>query len=125
MKDPTNNELKYSLFQLFLMQFSLTLPLIMMNAPLWLIIAIPILIIYLPWKTQSLSLHIILFSLYDIVRPILYVWGIIVTAQGEQDFFAIAFYIIAGLQAFSIIKRLIGTICAIILVFINDERSDV
>ena len=114
------NNFNYILFKLFLMQLSLTLPLIMMNAPLWLIIAIPLLV-YLPLLVKSTSLLAIICFLYDIVRPILYVWGIIVTTQGNQDFVAIAFYIISGLQAFNIIKKLVGTICTIILMFSNED----
>ena len=114
------NYFSYKTYRLFFMQLSLSLPLIMMNAP-WFIIIITPLLVYLPLIVKSLWLPIVLFISYDIVRPILYVWGLVVTAQGKQDFFAIAFYIIAGLQAINIIKRLFGTICTIILF----ARSDI
>lgn len=117
------NMFNYNLFILFLMQLSLILPLIMIEAPTWIIITIPILV-YLPLLLQSFVLHIILFYLYDIVKPILYVWGLIVTIQGTQDFFAITFYIIAGLQVVNMIKRLFGTVCSIILILFDNKGDD-
>jgi hypothetical protein len=59
---------------------------------------------------------------YDIVRPIIYIWALVVTIQGKQDFFAIAFYILATLQIFSIAKRFIGTI-GIILIALTEKSK--
>jgi hypothetical protein len=45
------------------------------------------------------------------------VWGLVVTVQGEQDFFAIAFYIFMGLQAIDIIKKFVVTVLNLIISF--------
>jgi hypothetical protein len=111
MKKQENN---YSIFQLFLMQLSISIALIMLDAPLFIIIATPV-IMFSPLFLGSLTYATILFCLYDIIRPILYISALVVTIGGKQDFFAIAFYVIFGLQAITIVKRLIGTICIIIV----------
>ena len=111
MNEQKNN---YNIFQLFLMQLSISIALIMLDAPLFLITVATILV-FSPMFFGSSTYATILFCSYDIIRAILYIWALIVTIGGEQDFFAIAFYILSGLQAISIIKRLIGTIGIIIV----------
>ncbi len=106
----------YAQIQLLLMSLSISLPLIIMNAPL-LLILITTLLIFSPAMSKSLYVGVIVFCLYDIVRPILYIAGIIVAAQGPQDFVAIAFYIITGLQALSILKKFIATVLTLIISF--------
>ena len=96
------------------MQLSIGLPLIMLNAPLWLILGATFLV-FSPLFFGSLTYATFLFCSYDIIRPILYIWALVVTIGGKQDFIAIAFYVLFALQAISIIKRLIGTIGIIII----------
>lgn len=116
----TDNKLKYLLFRLFLMSLSLVFPLIMLEAPIFLIVITPF-IVYSPLLFKSLAYGNIVYCLCYILRPILYVWGLIVAVQGEQDFFAIAFYILLGLQAIDIVKTFIATILSIILLFTYKE----
>lgn len=121
--------LKPVLLNQFLMSLSLTYPLIMLETPFLLILA-EITLIFLPsilillseseWL-PILSFYIV-YHLYNIIRPILYVCGLVATIQGQQDFVAVAFYILMGLQAVNIIKRFFGTVIMIIqLLTINKE----
>ena len=110
----------YGLFQLFLMSASLNLPLIMLNAPTWLLF-VTIFFIFSPIIFVKDWLIYLVLHLYNIVRVILYIWAIIVTIQGQQDFVAIAFYIITALQAANIIKNFIFTIWITILTINGKE----
>ena len=110
----------YLLFKHFLMELSLSISLIMLNAPLWLIIVATFLV-FSPLLFNSLTYATFLYCAYDIARPILYIWAIVVTIQGKQDFIAIAFYILAGLQIASIVKKLIGTI-GIIVIALSEKK---
>lgn len=114
------NHENYLLSQLFLMQLSLILPLIMLDAPMLLILAVPLLV-FSPLLFNSTPYATIVFCAYDIIRPILYIWALVVTIGGKQDFFAIAFYIIAALQIMSIAKRFIGTI-GLIVIALTEEK---
>lgn len=116
-----NNQENYNIFMLFLMELSLSIALIMLNAPLWIIIVATFLI-FSPLLFGSIAYAAVIFCTYDILRPILYIWAFVVTVQGKQDFFAIAFYILATLQIFSIVKRFIGTI-GIILIALTDRKN--
>lgn len=102
------------------MVLSLTLPLLMLNAPVWLMVVVD-LIILSPMLLWSLKLSIIVPYAYYIINPILYVWALIVTILGVQDFFAIAFYILMGLQTPKMIKNFIGTIL-IIYCFLTGKK---
>ena len=104
---------RYLSIKLILMGLSIDLPLIMIDAPFWLTSAVMFIVIS-PLIFHSLSYSMILFFAYDIIKPILYIWALIVTIGGEQDFLAIAFYIIFGLQIFTITKKFIGTIFTVI-----------
>lgn len=95
---------------------SLSIPLIMLNAPTWLIIA-TILLVFAPFVFASSTFYLVTYNLYHIARPFLYIWAVIVTAQGEQDFIAIAFYIATGIQAYSILKNLFLEIVTLFLMF--------
>ena len=102
------------------MQMSLSIPLVMLDAPLWVTLLAPLLV-YTPLLIYSMAYTTLLLCAYDIVRPALYVWALVVTICGVQDFFAIAFYIIVALQIFSIIKRFIGTI-GIIIIALTEKK---
>ena len=121
-KADTQNGLKSVLFTMVLMSISLTLPLIMLDAPFGIILVattiifLPCILMFVPPLEDLTSIsYIIIWHLYNIVRPILYICGLVVTIQGTQDFFAIAFYILMGLQSMNIIKNFIGTIIIILL----------
>lgn len=116
-----DQKLNYSIFQLFLMQLSISIALIMLDAPLFLITLATILV-FSPLFFGSLTYATFLFCAYDIIRPILYIWALAITIGGKQDFFAIAFYILSGVQAISIIKRLIGTICIIVVALVEGKH---
>ena len=115
------NRERYTLFQLFLMSLSLTIALIMLNAPIW-VITVATLLVFSPCFFRSLAYSAFLFCTYDILRPIIYVCALVVTAQGKQDFFAIAFYVLAALQLISILKRFIGTVCIIVLALFDRKN---
>lgn len=115
-------ENNYLLFKLFLMQLSIAIPLIMLNAPLWLSIGAT-LIVYSPLLFGSMSYAVFFFCAYDFIRPALYIWALVYTIQGNQDSVAIAFYIICGLQVISMMKRLIGTISMIFLLFTQSDEE--
>lgn len=108
------NQGNYALFMLFLMDASLTIPLIMINAPYWLIVVKSV-FVFSPAIIGSYTYSALYTFVYNVVRPVLYVWGLVVTIGGKQDFFAIAFYILTALQAIDIIKKLIGTVMIIVL----------
>ena len=107
-----NKEFKYVSFQLVLKSLSICLPLIMLDAPFWLMSAI-LFIVISPLVFPSLSYTTILMWIYDITRLILYIWALVVTISGTQDFLAIVFYILFGLQIFSIISSFLYTIMII------------
>lgn len=92
---------------------SVTIPLLMLDAPIWLMTLVD-LIILSPWVFMSERLSVIVPFAYYIIKPVLYIWALVITILGVQDFFAIAFYILAALQAVNIIRNFIGTILIII-----------
>ena len=102
----------YLLLRTVLMSVSLAIALMMINTPIVLICAITFLV-FSPLIFKSPTYAVILYSIYDVARPVLYVLALLVTIGGEQDFFAIAFYILAGLQVISMIKRFVGTVAMI------------
>ena len=115
-----NSRENFAVFQIFLMELSLTIPLVMLDAPIW-IIFVATFLMFSPLLLGSFTYAAILYSSYDFVRPILYIWALVVTIGGKQDFFAITFYVLFGLQLLSIVKRLIGTI-GIIIIAITDRN---
>ena len=117
MKNQENN---FVLFKSFLMSLSLTLPLCMLNAPIWMI-GLATFLVFSPLIFGSFTYATFLYCVYDIVRPILYIWALVVTIQGEQDFFAKAFYVLFAIQVITIAKRLIGTI-GIILIALTESK---
>ena len=109
-----DRKINYGLFRMFLCSISLTIPLLMIDAPAW-VISLVSLVMFLPFIFQSPSLVIPVIAIYSVLlRPGLYIWALIVTARGPQDFIAIAFYIVSGLQAISIIKNFIAYFLAVI-----------
>lgn len=111
-----NRMVDYGLFMAFLATLSLTIPLIVIGAPFW-VISIVSLIMFLPFIIPSDWTAIAVIALYTLLlRPGLYIWALVSAINGQQDFVAIAFYVIAGLQAISIVKNffvyLIGLVSA-------------
>ena len=111
----------FLLFRTILMSMSLVISLATLDTPILLICAITFLV-FTPLIFASPTYAVVLYCIYDIARPILYAWAFIVTVQGKQDIFAIAFYILMALQAISMIKRLIGTIGIIVLALNGDKE---
>lgn len=95
------------------MVLSITIPLLMLDAPVWLMTLVD-LIILSPMLLVSLKLSVIVPYAYYIIKPIIYVWALLVTILGVQDFFAIAFYILMGIQTPKMIINFIGTILIIL-----------
>lgn len=110
----------YATFRIFLMSLSLTVSLVMLDAPIWLI-CITTLVLFSPTFLGSFTYAAFLYCTYDIVRPILYIWALVVTIQGKQDFVAIVFYVLFAIQAMTMLKRLIGTI-GIILTALTENK---
>ena len=102
--------------RIFLMALSLTLALVMMYAPS-ILITVTIFLLLSPLIFGSVTYAFIVYAIYDIVRPILYTWALVVTIQGKQDFVAIMFYVLTALQVINIIKRFIGTVCGLFVAF--------
>ena len=97
--------INYGLFMAFLASLSLTIPLIVIGVPFW-VISVVSLAMFLPFIIPSDWTAIAVIALYTLLlRPGLYIWALVVAINGQQDFVAIAFYVIAGLQAFSIVKN--------------------
>ena len=114
-----NRMINYGLFMAFLASLSLTVPLIVIGVPFWLISVVS-LAMFLPWIIPSDWITIAVIALYTLLlRPGLYIWALVVAISGQQDFVAVAFYVIAGLQAVSIVKNFI----AYILTFIFSTRG--
>lgn len=108
----------YGLFRLFLCSLSLSLPLIIIGTPFW-VISVVSLFVFLPMLIPSEWVAVAVIIIYTLLlRPGLYIWALIVAINGPQDFIAIAFYVIAGLQAFGIIKDFM----IYILTFVNSMR---
>ena len=99
----------YTLIKTFFMSLSLTIALVMLNTPFWLI-SIATLFLFSPLFFSSFAYATLVQLAYDLGRPILYIWALVVTIQGKQDFIAIAFYILIALQITTIVKRCVGTL---------------
>lgn len=110
-----NRAINYGLFMAFLASLSLTIPLIVIGVPFW-VISVVSLVMFLPYIIPSDWMAITAIALYTLLlRPGLYIWALVVAISGQQDFVAIAFYVIAGLQAISIIKNFITYILTFVL----------
>lgn len=110
-----DRRLNYGLFRMFLCSLSLAIPLIIIDAPFW-VISLASLFVFLPFIIPSEWTVIIVIASYTLLlRPGLYIWGLIAAINGPQDLVAIAFYIIAGLQAFSIIKDFVAYLFTLII----------
>jgi hypothetical protein len=98
---------KYALIKLLFMSLSLTVPLIMIGASS-LIISLISLIVFVSALCGNVLIAYIYRVLQNIIlRPGLYIWALIATIRGPQDFIAICFYIIFALQIINIIKNFI------------------
>lgn len=101
------NYTKKMLLLLLPMVLSLTLPLLMLDAPVW-VMTIVGLIILSPWIFDSQVMTMIVPFAYYIIKPALYIWALVITILGVQDFFTIAFYILMAIQIPGMIKKFIG-----------------
>ena len=109
----------YGLFMAVLASISISIPLIVIGVPYWVILAVS-LFMFLPGIIQSTRIFIAVSAIYAILlRPGLYILGLIAAINGPQDFIAIAFYVIAGLQAYNIIKNFL----AYTLILIYSKRN--
>ena len=115
------NYTKAMLRLLMPMVISITLPLLMLDAPIWLMTLIDLMILS-PMLLWSVKLTVIVPYAYYIVKPILYVWALIVTILGVQDFWAIAFYILMGIQIPKMLMNFIGTILIIYNAVIEEKE---
>ena len=115
------NFTKQMLSILIPMVLSITLPLLMLNTPVWLMVIVD-LIILSPMLLCSKTLTVIVPYAYYIIKPILYVWALVVTILGVQDFFAIAFYILMAIQTPRMIRNFIGTILIIYTTMMGDKE---
>ena len=115
------NYTKQMLCLLLPMVLSLTLPLLMLDAPVWLMTIVN-LIILSPWLFESKGLSMIVPFAYYIIKPVLYIWALVITILGVQDFFAIAFYILMAIQTPRMIKNFIGSISIIIIALTNHRH---
>lgn len=107
--------------RIFLMSLSLTMALVMLNTP-YILIAITTLFLFSPILFNSMLYASLVYIIYDIARPTLYIWALVVTIQGKQDFIAIAFYILAALQVINILKRFIDTVCGLLDAWIETKN---
>lgn len=92
---------------------SVSIALFMIGAPIFIILLITT-FIYLPAFKPSVTLALIVEHTYNIGRLILYIVATIIAIGGDQNFFTIAFYILAGIQAMYIIPQFIFSIATII-----------
>lgn len=112
---------KKMLKMLLPMVVSVTIPLLILGAPVWLMTIVD-LIILSPMLFWSVGLSVIVPYAYYIARPILYVWALVVAILGVQDFFAIAFYVLMAIQVPSMIINFIGTILSIIMLLTGNRK---
>lgn len=120
-ESPKHDFTKKMLLMLMPMVLSITIPLLMLETPVWVMTVVD-LIILSPMLFVSLKLSIIVPYAYYIINPIVYAWALVVTILGVQDFFAIAFYILLGIQTPRMIKNFIGTICIIIVALTKNKN---
>lgn len=117
-EEQINKPFNYLLLLGFLRSVSLAIPLLIIDFTYN--TSFPLIIIsvigFLPILIHSLKFNMVLEFLYNIVlRPGLYIWALIVTIQGTQDLIAIAFYVLAALQGYSIIKNFFSYVTMMIL----------
>lgn len=103
-----NRSLKYLIFKMLWWSTALAIPLAIIDAPIW-VITIVSLVMFSPFAfREELLIWLVQFLYALLLRPGLYIWALVVAINGPQDIIAIAFYIIAGLQAISIVKNFLG-----------------
>lgn len=104
------------MLKLLLMSLSLTIPLIIIGASGWIIAFITITVFASALSGRE-GIALIYRQLHNIIlRPGLYIWALIVAIYGPQDFIAIGFYIVTGLQALNIIRNFITEILLFIAI---------
>lgn len=110
-----NHSFGFAMFTLFLMSLSLTIPLVVINAPIWIIVLITI-AVFASALSGNEGIALLYRQFHNIVlRPALYIWALVIAINGPQDFVAIGFYIAAALQIWNIIKNFIGEILLILI----------
>lgn len=102
----------YILLTTVLKSVSISIALLMMDAPLLITLLITT-FVYLPAFKPSATTALIVEYTYNIARPILYIAATVIAAGGDQNFFTIAFYILTGIQALYMIPKFFGTIAII------------
>lgn len=115
-----NNAFNYLLLRCFLRSLSISIPFILidmhfdLSLPTVIISLIAFLPLLIPFKSFILAFEWI----YNLLlRPGLYIFALVITIQGKQDFVAIAFYIIAAIQAYNIFKYFIFYIINFFTIF--------
>jgi hypothetical protein len=108
------NSFNYAMRKLVLKSLSVSIPLIMLDAPFW-VIPIVTAVVFVSALCGSVVIAYAYRFLHNIIiRPGLYIWALIVTISGEQDFVAIAFYIVFALQLKNIILSFVCEIYTIV-----------
>lgn len=104
------------------MSLSLTIPLVVIGAPIWSIVLITVVIFASALSGREGVALLYRLAHNIIIRPGLYIWGLVVAISGPQDFVAISFYIVAALQLWGILKNFIGEVL-LILFLIADRKG--
>lgn len=104
---------KKTFWMLLPMVIAITIPLVMIRVPGWLATTIFV-IMFSPMLIMSTKWAAIVLCSYYIFKPVIYVWALVVTIHGVQNFWAIAFYILMAIQAPRMIGHFIGAIPVLI-----------
>ena len=108
---------------IILMITSISIPLIMLDVPLWVLIVVDLSITVL--MSFSSFFNILLSSLYCIVKPVLYIWALVFAVQGSQNFWAIAYYIVMGLQVPFMVMNLLALVAEIFKLVSSCKKQEV
>lgn len=96
-------------FFVYLKTLSISIALIMLNAPTIIIVLVTIAMFLCVFLNIDF-LVVLVAKFYIFGRPILYLVALIVTFCGEQDAIAVIFYILTALQIFSMVKSILRVI---------------
>lgn len=108
---------------IILMITSISIPLIMLDVPLWVLIVIDLSITGLMFCSSFFT--ILISSLYYIVKPVLYIWALVFAVQGSQNFWAIAYYIVMGLQAPFMVVNLLALVAEIFKLVSSCKKQEI
>lgn len=114
-----NNENKLLRRTFFWRSISLSIPLILIGLEFGLhYMYLLSLVAFIPLLYYSEVLFLIEEFIYNVLlRPGLYIIALVITVSGKQDIVSVIFYVLAGLQAFNIIKYLFFYIAMLLSVF--------